>query len=130
MADAPDPGGTPATPIQSAMNYWAHFATLLLGLVGTAIGIFATYQSNVANSQAKTNADRLQTLQVQLQAANTFANGIHKTVSKVSGTKITARWVYVGVAASPVKSARATNAPAASPSAIASCTAPAQVPSR
>jgi hypothetical protein len=60
------------------MNYWAHFATLLLGLIGTAIGIFATYQSNVANSQAKANADHLQTLQVQLQAASTFANGIHE----------------------------------------------------
>ncbi len=77
MADEGE-GPAPTTPIQSAMNYWAHFATLMLGLIGTAIGIFATYQSNIANSQAKANADHLQTLQVQLQAASTFANGIHE----------------------------------------------------
>ena len=81
MADDPKP----TTPLQSAVNYWAHTAALLLGLIATAVGIYASIsshtasnQADAAGAQAKVNSDRLNDLQYKLVAATTFATGIHE----------------------------------------------------
>jgi hypothetical protein len=81
MAKEPEP----ATPLERSINFWMHTLAFVLGLIATAVGIYASVnshsassQADAANTKANANTQKLAELQYKLQAASNFAAGIHE----------------------------------------------------